>query len=183
MHHIYSYSHGFGRSLYHVVLVPYKRFRMFKRSDIQEQLEMILNSIADRHDFQIHALSVEEDHVHLFIENRPSQSISQIIQYLKGASSRELRKVFPEFYMNFEKIHSIPGMLFQVMKGFHENRLWSGGKFFRPIGEVTPKKVEHYINESQSGHYTDIPDDSFAIQKESNVGSGTPQKTLNDYTR
>lgn len=165
MHHIYSYSHGFGRSLYHVVLVPYKRFRMFKRSDIQEQLEMILNSIADRHDFQIHALSVEEDHVHLFIENRPSQSISQIIQYLKGASSRELRKVFPE------------------LKGFHENRLWSGGKFFRPIGEVTPKKVEHYINESQSGHYTDIPDDSFAIQKESNVGSGTPQKTLNDYTR
>ena len=110
MSQFYSYSHGFGRSLYHVVLVPYKRFRMFQRLDIREELEMILNSIADRHGFQIHALSVEKDHVHIFLENRPSQSISQIIQYLKGGSSRELRKVFPEFYMNFEKIHSIPRM-------------------------------------------------------------------------
>jgi len=111
----------------------YRRKKVFflrlRRSDIREQLEMILNSIADRHGFQIHEMSAEEDHVHIFLENRPSQSISQIIQYLKGGSSRELRKVFPE------------------LKGFHENRLWSGGKFFRPIGEVTPKKVEHYINE------------------------------------
>jgi len=164
MSQFYSYSHGFGRSLYHVVLVPYKRFRMFRRSDIREQLEMILNSIADRHGFQIHALSVEEDHVHIFLENRPSQSISQIIQYLKGASSRELRKVFPE------------------LKGYDENHLWSAGKCFRPIGEITPKKVEHYIKESQSHHYTNNSDDSMAIQKELQPSSETPQCTLNDFT-
>ena len=163
MSQIYSYSHGFGRSLYHVVLVPYKRFRMFQRSDIRKQLETIFYSIADRHGFQIHALSAEEDHVHIFLEHHPSQSIAQVIQYLKGASSRELRSVFPE------------------LKGFHEKRLWSGGKFFRPIGEVTPKKVEHYINESQSHHYTDIPSKSLAIPKKSHHDSGTPQTSLNEF--
>ncbi|MGM0406306.1 MAG: IS200/IS605 family transposase [Thermoplasmatota archaeon] len=105
---------------------------MFRRSDIREQLEMILNSIADRHGFQIHALSVEEDHVHLFIENRPSQSISQVIQLLKGASSRELREVFPE------------------LKGFHETRLWSTGicnKFLRFEERVPRNPVENFSDQ------------------------------------
>ena len=163
MSQIYSYSHGFGRSLYHVVLVPYKRFRMFQREDIRKQLETIFYSIADRHGFQIHALSAEEDHVHIFLEHRPSQSIAQVIQYLKGSSSRELRRVFPE------------------LKGFHEKRLWSRGKFFRPIGEVTPEAVEHYINESQSHHYTNIPSNSLAISKMVHSSSGTPQTSLNDF--
>jgi len=115
-----SYSHGFGQSLYHVVLSPYKRFRMFRRSDIRKELESILLEIADRHGFQIYEMSIEEDHVHIFLSHRPSQSIAEVIQYLKGASSRELREVFPE------------------LKGYDENHLWSAGKCFRPIGEITP---------------------------------------------
>lgn len=164
MQNMYQYSHGFGRSLYHVVLCPYKRFRMFRRSDIREQLEMIFFAISKVHRFKIHALSVEEEHTHLFVEIRPSQSIAQVIRYLKGASSRELRKVFPE------------------LKGYHKKRLWSGGKFFRPIGEVTPEAVEHYINESQSHHYADIPSNSHAISKRLHLSSATPQTSLLDFT-
>jgi len=48
---------------------------------------------------------------------------------------------------------------------------------------IITRKLKFSTDESQSEHYTDIPDDSFAIQKESHVDSGTPQKTLNDYTR
>ena len=96
---------------------------MFQRSDIRKELENILLEIADRHGFQIYEMSIEEDHVHIFLGHRPSQSIAEVIQYLKGASSRELRKVFPE------------------LKGYDENHLWSAGKCFRPIGEITPEKV------------------------------------------
>ena len=158
-----SYSHGFGQSLYHVVISPYKRFRMFQRSDIRKKLESILLEIAERHGFQIYEMSVEEDHVHIFLGHRPSQSVSEIIQYLKGASSRELRTVFPE------------------LKGYDENHLWSAGKCFRPIGEITPEKVEHYIQESQSHHYTNNSKDSMAIQNESNHSTGTPQTSLQDF--
>jgi len=108
-------------------------------------------------------MSIEEDHVHIFLGHRPSQSIAEVIQYLKGASSRQLRKVFPE------------------LKGYDENHLWSAGKCFRPIGEITPEKVEHYIQESQSHHYTNNSNDSMAIQNESNHSSGTPQTSLQDF--
>ncbi|MBS3816614.1 MAG: IS200/IS605 family transposase [Candidatus Thermoplasmatota archaeon] len=76
---------------------------MFQRPDIRKELENILLEIAERHGFQIYEMSIEEDHVHIFLSHHPSQSIAEIIQYLKGASSRKLRKVFPEFYMNLKK--------------------------------------------------------------------------------
>jgi putative transposase len=80
-------------------------------------------------------MEVMEDHIHLFIGLRPSQSIAQVIQYLKGGSSRELRRVFPE------------------LMGYHMYRLWSKGKYFRPIGEVNEETIKHYIEESQSKHH------------------------------
>ena len=136
---------------------------MFQRSDIRKELENILLEIADRHGFQIYEMSIEEDHVHIFLGHRPSQSIAEVIQYLKGASSRELRTVFPE------------------LKGYDENHLWSAGKCFRPIGEITPKKVEHYIKESQSHHYSNNSAETEAIQKDSQPARETPQTSLQDF--
>ena len=160
----WSYSHGFGKSQYHVVLVPYKRFKMFARADIRKRLETIFFSIAERHRFEIYAIEVMEDHIHLFIGIRPSQSIAQVIQYLKGGSSRELRKIFPE------------------LKGFHNNRLWSKGKYFRPIGEVNEETIKHYIEESQSKHHLkDRKRPLGWLQKDTEI-IRTPQRTLLEFT-
>ena len=92
----WSYSHGFGQSQYHVVLTPYKRYKMFGRADIRMQLNRIFFAIAERHDFDLKSLEILEEHLHLFIKIRPSQSIAKVMQYLKGGSSYELRKLFPE---------------------------------------------------------------------------------------
>ena len=118
-----------------MVLVPYKRFKKFTRADIRKRLESICFSIAERHRFEIYAIEVMEDHIHLFIGLRPSQPIVQVIQYLKGGSSRELRKVFLE------------------LMGYHRYRLWSKGKYFRPISEVNEETIKQYIAESQSKHH------------------------------
>jgi len=72
-------------------------------------------------------------------------------------------------------------MLFQVMKGYDENHLWSAGKCFRPIGKITPEKVEHYIKESQSYHYANNSDETEAIQKDSHLAKGTRQTSLQDF--
>ncbi len=137
--------------------------------------------IAERHGFQIYEMSIEEDHVHIFLGHRPSQSISEVIQYLKGASSSgivynsvDIGNIIPEISRELRKV-------FLELKGYDENHLWSAGKCFRPIGEITPEKVEHYIQESQSHHYTNNSSDSMAIQKESNHSSGTPQTSLQDF--
>ena len=127
----WRYSHGVGQSKFHVVLVTYKRYGMFRRADIERALRDIFIGIANRHRFEIYEMEIVEDHVHLFIGIRPSQSIAEVMQYLKGASSKELRQLFPE------------------MKGFSRRYLWSKGKFFRPISEVNEETIRHYIAESQ----------------------------------
>ena len=160
----WSYSHGYGQSQYHVVLVPYKRFKMFARADIGKRLGSICFSIAERHRFEIYAMEVMEDHIHLFIGLRPSQSIAQVIQYLKGGSSRELRKVFPELLR------------------YHRYRLLSKGKYFRPIGEVNEETIKHYIAESQSKHHRDDRKKLLEWLQKEPEKMWTPQRTLFEFT-
>jgi len=146
-----------------VVLVTYKRSKMFGRNDIRMRLARIFFAIAERHNFEFKAQEIMEDHVHLFVSIRPSQSVSQVIQYLKGGSSFELRKVFPE------------------LEGYHRCRMWSKGKYYRPIGEVNEETIKHYIEESQSKHHEMRKPFGAWLKKES-ATKRTPQTTLLAYT-
>jgi putative transposase len=158
----WSYSHGFGQSQYHVVLAPYKRYKMFGRADIRMELARIFFSIAGRHNFDLKALEIMKEHVHLFINIRPSQSIAKVMQYLKGGSSHELRKLFPE------------------LGGYHRCRLWSAGKYYRPIGEVNEETIKHYIESSQSKHHKETRMPGAWLLRES-MPQRTPQTTLLSY--
>jgi len=158
-----SFSHAYGCCQYHVVLVPYKRSKMFARADIKSRLEAIFLSIAIKHRFEIKALQIMEDHVHLFLNIRPSQAISQVIQFLKGSSSRELRLVFPE------------------LDGYSLCHLWSAGKFFRPISEVNEETIKHYIESSQKKHHPDNTTTRAWLQKMTPEIT-TPQRSLNDFS-
>ena len=158
----WSYSHGYGQSLYHVVLVPYRRKKIFKRDDIRMRAFDLFFQIACVHRFSLCELQVLEDHVHLFIAIRPSQSIAQVIQYLKGVSSRELRMVFPE------------------LKGYHKRHLWSKGKFYRPISEVNEKTIRYYIKKSQGKHHRKRPEPRWLDQPK--ISQEIPQRTLDHYT-
>ena len=158
----WSYSHGFGQSQYHVVLVPYKRSKMFGRADIRMRLADIFVTIAGRHQFVVKAMEIMKDHVHLFISIRPSQSISDVIRYLKGGSSFELRKVFPE------------------LDAYHRCRLWSAGKFYRPIGEVNEETIKHYIEDTQTKHHTEERMPRAWLLRESSAVR-TPQQTLTSF--
>jgi len=43
-----------------------------------------------KHEFEILSGKVARDHVHVFVSYRPNQEISQVVQWLKGISSRIL---------------------------------------------------------------------------------------------
>ena len=156
-----SYSHGCGNNMFHLVLVPYKRFKVFKREDIRQCAKNLFVAIARKHRFTIYEMEVVEDHVHIFLEIRPSQSISQVIQCLKGISSRHLREVFPE------------------LEGFSRKYLWSKGKFFRPISDVSPETIQHYIADSQSKHHN-VPRTRTWLRPYTRTRI-TPQKSLDDF--
>jgi putative transposase len=130
-----SFSHGYGQLAYHIVLVTKYRRKMFGAELLAKRVDTTLREIANRYKMQIHALKVLEDHVHIFINFKPSMSLSAVFQYLKGISSYEIFKDFPWLKAKFRTGH-----------------MWSRGKFFRTVGSVTAEAIEHYINESQKKH-------------------------------
>ena len=82
--------------------------------------------------YKIHAIEIVDDHVHLFLELYPSVSLSKVVQYLKGGSSYRLFRLHPG-----------------LKKRYWGGSLWSSGKFFRSVGNVTAYTIKHYIKESQ----------------------------------
>lgn len=127
-----SYSHGYWQITYHIVLVPKYRHKIFSDLGVKKDFESILNKLCLDKGYKIHALEVMDDHVHLFLEFHPSDSLSIVIKNLKGITARELFKQHPE-----------------LKKQLWGGSLWSDGKFFRSVGNVTADTIKHYINESQ----------------------------------
>jgi len=127
-----SFSHGYGQITYHIVLVPKYRYKIFYERHVKKDCELIINDICKENGYRIHAMEIVEDHVHLFLEFHPTISLSKVVQYLKGSSSYRMFKRHPE-----------------LKKRYWGGSLWSSGKFFRSVGNVTADTISHYIKESQ----------------------------------
>ncbi len=67
------------------------------QGDIKIRCRSILIKICESEDVQILKGVVSKDHVHMHINYRPPQSISDLVKRLKGPSSRKLQQEFPEF--------------------------------------------------------------------------------------
>ena len=61
---------------------------------MENKLIEILNTVADCENFQILECDTDKDHVHLLIDCSPQHYIVNIIQKLKGVSSRLLMEEF-----------------------------------------------------------------------------------------
>ena len=127
-----SFSHGYGQITYHIVLVPRYRYKIFYERQVKKDCELVINDICKENGYKIHAMEIVEDHVHLFLEFHPSTSLSRVVQCLKGGSSYRLFKLHPE-----------------LKERYWSGSLWSSGKFFRSVGNVTADTIAHYIKESQ----------------------------------
>jgi len=123
-----SFSHGYGQITYHIVLVPEYRYKIFYERQVKKDCELVINDICRENGYKIHAMEIVEDHVHLFLEFHPSISLSRVVQSLKGGSSYRLFKLHPE-----------------LKERYWGGRLWSSGKFFRSVGNVTADTISHYI--------------------------------------
>jgi len=121
-------SHGYGQCAYHIVLVPRYRHRIFLDHSLQKRCEELLREIAAIEGYKVYELQVAPDHVHIFLGLKPTHSVSLAIRELKCNSARMLLSEFPELKKNCWAGH-----------------LWSSGKFYRSIGQVTAETIQHYI--------------------------------------
>ena len=127
-----SGSHSIGQNLYHLEWCPKYRYNMFKREENKNLCEEVLHEVAKRHHIEINELSVMPDHIHTVVEIPPTMSVSKALQLLKGASSREIFKVRPNFRKRYPKGH-----------------LWSPGKFYRSIGDADAETVIQYVRDQR----------------------------------
>ena len=127
-----NFSHGFGQLTYHVVFVPKYRRPIFNDAFVKKACEMLFRQIAKKYKFVIHELQIMPDHVHLFVEIKPDDQISKVVQLFKGISARRLFQRFPELTLRVSQKH-----------------IWHPGKFYRSVGNVTADTVKHYIACSQ----------------------------------
>ena len=153
-----NHSHGFGQLTYHIVLAPKYRIPIFNEPFVKKACEMLFYKIAEQYGFTIHELQVMPDHVHLFVAVNPTDSISRVLQLFKGISARRLFQRFPELTGKISRKH-----------------IWSAGKFYRSVGNVTADTVRHYITQSQGDWNFSNP---VTIAYEC---SAPGQKTMNDF--
>jgi putative transposase len=84
----------------HLIWVPKYRKRVMI-GEVAIRARDIIRRIAMEHEIDIITGKMASDHVHLFIAYRPTQNISQIVQWLKGISSRLLLSEFPHLKRQF----------------------------------------------------------------------------------
>ena len=111
---------------YHFVFIP-KRRRKVLTGVIATRTRQIFAELAIEKGWDILALEVAPDHIHLFISVKPTDTPHLIIKAFKGRSSRYLRQEFPELL-------KLPS-------------LWTSSYFVSTAGNISNESVKKYIED------------------------------------
>jgi len=83
------------------------------------------------------ALEIMPNHLHLFVDAKPTVTPFKIVQKLKGNTSIQLRRCFPELkYLEYKQ---------HFGSGF--NNLWARGYYCGSADYVSQEQVKRYIQE------------------------------------
>ena len=81
---------------YHlVVVIKYRRKALYDEV-IRERLKQIIWSLADELGIEILAQEPAEDHHHILFTAMPTTNLSNVVNVIKGVTSRRLRQEFPK---------------------------------------------------------------------------------------
>ncbi len=91
-----SYGRGYVYSLqYHLVWCTKYRKQVLK-DGLDDECKEMLNDLAEEYKFQIVAMEVMPDHIHLLVDCKPQFFISDMIKIMKGNLARQLFLSHPE---------------------------------------------------------------------------------------
>lgn len=127
-------THSIYALKYHIVFCTKYRYRILT-GEVATRTRELIQEICASHYVDILSGGMNADHVHLLLSAPPNLSVSKIIQYIKGKSSRKLLQEFGS-----------------LRKRYWGQHLWARGYFAVSVGNVNSQEVQKYIEEQEEHH-------------------------------
>ncbi|MBX0297203.1 IS200/IS605 family transposase [Haloarcula nitratireducens] len=115
---------------YHIVWVPKYRQPALE-GEVASRMRPILHEIADDKGVEILDLTVQPDHVHLFVSSPPKNEPALLANWFKGISSRKYNHRYADH--DDEKIG------------------WARGYYAGTAGQVSSETIQNYIQQHKEG--------------------------------
>ena len=113
---------------YHLIWCP-KRRKPVLVDKVAKNCQSLIEQKCEQHGWTILNITVQPDHIHLFVRVYPTISAADVVKECKGLTSYELRKKYPE-------LKKLPCM-------------WNRSYFASTAGNVSAETIKKYI-EAQS---------------------------------
>ena len=118
----------------HLVFVTKYRKDVFTKPML-DAMEGMSKKVCLDFEAELTEFNGEDDHVHLLINYPPKVAVSNLVNSLKGVSSRHLRKDFPE-----------------IKNKLWGGSLWSPSYFASSCGGAPLEIIKQYIEQQQTPH-------------------------------
>ncbi len=112
---------------YHLVLTTKNRKKIIN-DVISNRAREIFEKIAVNYGITVQKWSYRDDHLHIIFKARPNTEINKFVNAYKTASSRLLKKEYPDVCTDASDPH-----------------FWNQGFFVSSIGEITDEIIDNYI--------------------------------------
>ena len=117
---------------YHFVFCPRYRRKIFLIPRVEERFKTLVKEKCEEIEINIIAIECDKDHAHMFLNCLPIQSPSDIMQNIKGYTSKILRE-------EFIQLSKMPS-------------LWTRSYFVSTAGNACSETIKKYV-ENQKTRY------------------------------
>ncbi len=128
----------------HLVWITKYRYKVLTK-EVGLRTRELIRQVCDQNGIHIIRGWVSKEHVHLYVIYPPKLSVSEMVRFLKGRSSRKLQEEFP-----------------QLGKVYWGKHFWAIGYAAFSAGHVTDEMIQEYLD-----HHDKHPnhnDDEFRVE-------------------
>lgn len=122
---------------YHIIWCSKYRYRVLV-GEVAYRARELIREVGAANYVDILSGSLSPDHIHILVSVPPSLSISKLVRYMKGKSSRKLLLEFPN-----------------LRKRYWGQHMWARGYFAVTVGNLNQQQVQKYIENQESHHKQD----------------------------
>jgi putative transposase len=117
---------------YHFVFCPKYRKRVLI-GKVAKSIEGMIRFACQINEWDIFELAIQGDHVHLYMGSAPKWSPSEVMNIVKGGTSKKIRDLYPD--------------LDEIFWG---STFWADGFMVKSVGEINDKVISEYVKKQRS---------------------------------